>query len=33
MNVPKFNEREKALEDDYIRKREYILPPFVTVDY
>ncbi|KEF61409.1 uncharacterized protein A1O9_02975 [Exophiala aquamarina CBS 119918] len=22
MNVPKFNEREKALEDEYIRKRE-----------
>ena len=24
MNVPKFNEREKALEDEYIRKREYV---------
>lgn len=23
MNVPKFNEREKALENDYIRKKEY----------
>ncbi|RVX68111.1 hypothetical protein B0A52_08252 [Exophiala mesophila] len=22
MNVPKFNEREKALENEYIRKRE-----------
>ncbi|KPI41631.1 uncharacterized protein AB675_9198 [Cyphellophora attinorum] len=22
MNVPKFNEREKALENDYIRKKE-----------
>jgi hypothetical protein len=28
MNVPKFNEREKALEDEYIRKKEYALPPF-----
>jgi len=22
MNIPKMNEREKALEDDYIRRRE-----------
>ncbi|EXJ80407.1 hypothetical protein A1O1_08551 [Capronia coronata CBS 617.96] len=22
MNIPKFNEREKALEDDYIRRKE-----------
>ena len=26
MNVPKFNEREKALENDYIRRKEYVLP-------
>jgi hypothetical protein len=26
MNVPKFNEREKVLEDEYIRKREYGYP-------
>lgn len=24
MNVPKFNEREKALEDEYIRRKEYV---------
>jgi hypothetical protein len=23
MNVPKLNEREKALENEFIRKREY----------
>ena len=28
MNVPKFNEREKALEDDYIRRKEYV-PSFL----
>jgi hypothetical protein len=26
MNVPKFNEREKALENDYIRRKEYVVP-------
>jgi hypothetical protein len=24
MNIPKFNDREKALEDDYIRRKEYM---------
>lgn len=24
MNIPKFNEREKALEDDYIRRKEWV---------
>jgi hypothetical protein len=24
MNIPKMNDREKALENEYIRKREYV---------
>ncbi|ETI22963.1 hypothetical protein G647_04758 [Cladophialophora carrionii CBS 160.54] len=26
MDVPKFNEREKALENDYIRRKESVVP-------
>lgn len=33
MNVPKFNEREKALEDEYIRKRELRRPPAETAGH
>jgi hypothetical protein len=25
MNVPKFNDREKAFEEEYIRRKEYVL--------
>jgi hypothetical protein len=32
MNVPKLNEREKALENDYIRKKESASPPTSIVE-